>query len=111
MLRRGMYRTLPLFCIYIAWGIVTDVSNFVVLSKFPQVYNWFGLSEIVPDSLLQFGVLIELAWSVLRPSRALLPRGTLIVLIFLVALAGLVIWPLAAMTLPPNLSPHAQLFV
>ena len=111
MLRRGVFRMLPLFCIFVAWSLVTDVANFVVISRFPQDYNEFGLFETVPDSVLQFSVLIELAWSVLRPSKAVLPRGTLYVLIVLVALAGLVIWPLAAMTLPPNLSAHAQLFV
>ncbi|HEX4319924.1 MAG TPA: hypothetical protein VHZ52_03415 [Acidobacteriaceae bacterium] len=111
MLRRNMWRMLPLFCVYIAWGALTDITNAAVLYKMPAAFNRTYFMEMGPDSLLQFGVLIELAWSVLRPSRKLLPRGALPVLAGLVALAGLIIWPLAGTTVPPNLSPHAQLFV
>jgi hypothetical protein len=107
----GTQKNLPMFCAYIAWNLLTDISNFVVIYRFPHAYVQFGLIEIVPDSLIQFAVLIELAWSTLRPSRSVLPRGVLYVLILLVGLAGLAIWPLAAMTLPANLTPHAQLFV
>lgn len=111
LLRNKAWRTLPLFCIYLAWTLVTDAGMAIILARFPAIFNRVYFFEMVPDSILQFGVLIELAWSVLRPSRAVLPRGTLAVLIALVAIAGIVIWPLAALTMPPNLSAHAQLFV
>jgi hypothetical protein len=66
---------------------------------------------MVPDALLQLAVLIELAWSVLKPSRALLPRGAIFVLAGLVILTGLILWPLAGLTMPPKLSHHAEIFV
>jgi hypothetical protein len=111
LLSRKAWRILPLFCTYIAWTILTDIANSVILSRFPATFNTAYFIEMGPDSLLQFAVLIELAWSVLRPSRAVLPRGTLWVLALLVAIAGLVIWPFAGMTVPANLTAHAQLFV
>jgi hypothetical protein len=111
LLGRKMWRTLPMFCLYIAWTIFTDVVNIIILSRFRDFFNQAYFYEMAPDSLLQFGVLIELAWSVLRPSRASLPRGTIYVLTGLIALAGLIIWPFAGMTVPPNLTPHAEIFV
>jgi hypothetical protein len=111
MLRQKMWRTLPLFCVFIAFTALTDITNSLILYKFPGLFNRAYFWEMGPDSLLQFGVLIELAWSVLRPSRASLPKAALPVLASLIALAGLIIWPLAGSAVPPNLSPHAQLFV
>jgi hypothetical protein len=111
LLWRKMWRTLPLFCVYIAWTILTDVSNIIILARYRDFFNQAYFYEMAPDSLLQFGVLIELAWSVLRPSRASLPRGTIYVLAGLIAIAGLIIWPFAGMTMPPNLTPHAEIFV
>ena len=103
LLRRGAWRKLPLFCTYIAWGAVSDAALFVISRGFPAAYNKYYLIETTVDSLLMFSVLVELAWSVLRPVRASLPRATIFVLTFLVALAGVVIWPLAGMTVPPDL--------
>jgi hypothetical protein len=111
MLHRKMWRTLPLFCSYIGLNILTDIANAIILYRFPAIFNKAYFIEMGPDSLLMFGVLIELAWSVLRPSRASLPKQALPVLAGLIALAGLLIWPLAGTAVPPNLSLHAQLFV
>jgi len=111
LIRRKVWRTLPLFCVYVAWTLVTDILATLIVWKFPSYYSQEYFYQLVPDSILQFGVLIELAWSVLRPSKASLPRGTLYVLIVLVALAGAAIWPLAKMAVPANQSAHAELFV
>ena len=111
MLRRKTWRTLPVFCAYITWTILTDVANYVISHKFPGVFQQAYLIEIVPDSMLQLAVLIELTWSVLKPSRKVLPRGTIYLLSGLVVLAGLIAWPLAGMTVPANLSRHAELYV
>jgi hypothetical protein len=108
---RKVWRTIPIFCIYIVWALLNDIAFYIILSRFPSSFQRAYFIDMVPDSLFQFAVLIDLAWSVLRPSRASLPRGALWILVLLVALAGLVIWPLAGMTVPPNLSAHAQIFV
>jgi hypothetical protein len=111
LLGRKAWRTLPVFVVYIAWTILTDLLNIALLTRFPGFFQRAYFYQMVPDALLQLAVLINLAWSVLRPSRGVLPRGTLVVLGVLVALTGLLVWPLAGMTMPPNLSRHGELFV
>jgi hypothetical protein len=106
-----VWRTLPVFTSYIAWTILTDAANFLIAHRFPGIYQKAYLIEIVPDALLQLAVLVELAWSVLRPSRSILPRGTVYLIAGLVVVAGLILWPLAGMTVPQNLSAHAELYV
>jgi hypothetical protein len=53
------------------------------------------LAEAIADSALQFAVLIELAWSVLRPMRTSLPRSALLAVAVLIAAAAAAIWPFA----------------
>jgi hypothetical protein len=111
LLRGKVWRTLPLFCTFILWALLSDIFLGIIVWKFPDFYPKAYFYQLVPDSILQFAVLIELAWSVLRPSKAALPRGALYVLIALVVLTGAVIWPLAKMAMPANQSAHAELFV
>ena len=111
LIRRKVWRNLPLFCIFVAWTLATDLMAILVVWKFPAYYPREYFYQLVPDSILQFAVLIELAWSVLRPSKASLPRGTIYVLIGLVLLTGVAIWPLAKLAVPANQSAHAELFV
>ena len=104
--KRKIGRMLPFFSTYVVWTLATDVAASLILWKYSLtslVYHRYYLAETIVDSLLQFAVLVELAWSVLKPIRPSLPRGTLIVLNVLIALAGLAIWPLAGMALPPNM--------
>jgi hypothetical protein len=108
LLRRGGWRTLPLFCTYLAWGSLSDATLFIILGWHPALYYKYYLLETIVDSLLMFSVLVELAWSVLRPVRASLPKATVWVLAVLVGLAGLCIWPIAGMTVPP-IKPENQL--
>lgn len=110
MLRKGLWRTLPIFCALVGCDFFSDTLNAIIQQRNPDLFLKTYFWEMGVSSLLQFAVLIELAWSVLRPSRASLPRAALPVLAVLVALAGLVIWPLAGTAVPPNLTPHAQLF-
>ena len=91
LIRRKVWRNLPLFCIFVAWTLATDLMAILVVWKFPAYYPREYFYQLVPDSILQFAVLIELAWSVLRPSKASLPRGTIYVLIGLVLLTGVAI--------------------
>jgi hypothetical protein len=62
---------------------------------FPAAYLTTYLVEEGIDSVLQFCVLVELAWSILRPFRASLPQNTVWFLGFLIAAAGTAIWPFA----------------
>jgi hypothetical protein len=103
LLRRKTWRTLPCFCTYVIWTLASDLASSLILWKMsPFVYGRYYIGQTIVDSLLQFTVLVELAWSVLSPVRPSLPRGALVVLNLLIALAGLAIWPMAGMALPQN---------
>jgi hypothetical protein len=105
LLRRRVWQILPFFCIYVAWTLASDLASSFILWKLSSfVYGRYYLGQTILDSLLQFTVLVELSWSVLRPVRSSLPRGSLVVLNLLIALAGLAIWPLAGLALPQNLT-------
>jgi hypothetical protein len=56
------------------------------------------------DSALLFGVLVELAWSVLRPVRAFLTGKMILVIVALILVLGAIIWPLAGMLEAAHLS-------
>jgi len=102
LLRRKVWRTLPCFSLYVLWTLASDLASSLILWKMPGIYGRYYLGQATVDSLLQFPVLVELAWSVLSPVRQSLPRHSLIFLSVLIALAGLAIWPLAGMALPQN---------
>jgi hypothetical protein len=106
VVRKRFWRTLPLFSIYVAWTLASDLAYFAILRKLPTYQLTTYTIETTFDSLLQFAVLVELAWSVLRPVRSSLPKASVLILAVLLALAGALIWPLAGMTVPPNLLPQ-----
>jgi hypothetical protein len=58
-------------------------------------YARIYLVEMSLDSLLQYGVLVELAWSVLRPLRKIPQRRVLAVSALGVLVAGALAWPLS----------------
>jgi hypothetical protein len=93
LLYRRFWRKFPVFCIYCAWILLGDVGDYVVLHSFPASYLTIYLTQTIVDSALQFGVLVELAWSVLLPIRASLPRGSLVVVGVLVLAVGAAVWP------------------
>ena len=112
LLYRKTWRSFPVFCIYFAWTLASDIANYFILSKFPShIYSRIYFKEMAPDFILQFAVLVELAWSVLRPVRASLPRSSAFLLGMIIAVAGLVIWPLASGAVPPNVGPDGRIYV
>jgi hypothetical protein len=90
---RRAWRILPFFCIYSAWTLLGDGGNYVVLRVFPRHYEAAYLIGLVVDSALQFAVLVELAWSVLRPLRASLNKSALVVVAAVILAVGAAIWP------------------
>ena len=104
LLRRKLWRTLPFFCVYAFWSAACDLAGIFVLWKLsPYVYGRYYFVQTILDSLIQFAVLGELGWSVLRPVRSSLPRGAKFILYGLIALAGLAIWPFAALAVPKTM--------
>lgn len=101
--RCKVWRTFPIFSAYILWDLFSDIAGLYaqnVLQSGP--YHRFYLVESSLDSLLQFCVLVEMSWSVLRPIRASLPRATPFIIGILLVLVGLLIWPLAGMAVPSS---------
>jgi hypothetical protein len=93
LLYRRAWRILPFFCAYSIWTPLDGALAYLVFHRFPSAYLTTYLSEEGLDSALQFCILVELAWSVLRPLRSSLPRRTVWVIGILIAAAGAAIWP------------------
>src|ERR1700692_2717011 len=97
LLKRHMLRVLPMFCLYVLWTLISDIAGlaFSHLIHDQVRYLQFFSIEMPVDSVLQFGVLVELAWSVLRPFRPSLPRGAIFGVIALFIVSGVAVWPFA----------------
>jgi len=108
---RRVWRKLPVFCLYCAWVLISNAGLYTVYSFFPASYLTAYLAEIVVESVLEFSVLVELAWSVLRPFQASLPSGSLVVVTGLVVALGAAIWPFAAIPGFGNLPPEYHLLM
>ncbi len=101
LVHRGLWRTFPVFFLYIVQAVVTDVAAAVIFHSGRSSYASWYLAGTILDSTLLFGILVELAWSLLRPIRASLSRRALIPVAGLILAIGAVIWPFAAL---PGLS-------
>jgi hypothetical protein len=99
LIYRRVWRTLPIFCVYVCWSLFGDAGNFIIKDKFtdPSSHGYLVVSivQTVVDSTLLIGVLIELAWSILRPLRPSLSYRALVVVALIVLAAGAAIWPFA----------------
>jgi hypothetical protein len=90
---RRVWRTLPFFCVYSVWTLLSDGGNYGVQRYFASSYLTIYVVQAVVDSVLQLGVLVEIAWSVLRPIRAKLSGKALVVVGVAIVAAGAAIWP------------------
>jgi hypothetical protein len=95
LVSRGVFRTFPIFVTYLAWSLVDDSALFIAGHFYLASYKNVFLIVLVIDSLFQFGVLVELLWSVLRPLRASLPRWSPLAVAALIAIVGALVWPFA----------------
>jgi len=98
LLYRRVWRTLPIFCFYLVWGVLSDLVSSEVRHTagiYSHAYLITYLTIQILDSALQFAVLIELGWSILRPLRASLSSRALIFVVLLIVALGAAIWPFA----------------
>ncbi len=101
------YRTFPAFLIYLCWSLFSDALYYYVRAHFPaDVFFRFSLVQLTVDSVMIFALLVEVAWSVLRPIRSSLPKYSWIWIATLLALGNLILWPIAGLTVPERVS-HA----
>ena len=95
---RHAWRTFPAFCLYVLWSFAGDTGLLVISrSSFRSIYTSAYVVDLVISSLLEFWVLVELAWSIFRPYRPALPRATPIALAGFILLVGIGIWPFTGM--------------
>lgn len=101
LLKVRVFRTLPAFFAYMCWSFASDAALLVLQSRLSGG-TYFRIYEIdmVIDAAMTFAVLVELIWSVLRPLRSSLPQRAWVAIPFLILLAGLIVWPVAGLTIP-----------
>src|SRR5580658_294447 len=97
LIYRRVWRILPVFCAYVAWGLLSDTGGYAV-QRFLAGRSTHGYLIIYTvmsavDSALQIGVLIELTWSILRPLQASLSRWALVAVALLIVAVGAAVWP------------------
>jgi hypothetical protein len=94
-LYKRAYKTFPIFCIYIFWDLLDNLGLFTVARIYPKDYFQAYLAALAIDAVFMFAVLVELAWSVLRPFRSSLPRGAIVGVALVVGAIGAAVWPFA----------------
>lgn len=105
LLKRRAYREFPFFFLYITESLISalgmnSIYFFASRDTYFHAYIWdMGIS-----SFLQFALLVELSWSVLKPIRTSLPHGTWVILALMMAIAGALLWPVAGLALPAHLT-------
>lgn len=104
LIYRRAWRSLPVFFIYSVWTLTASAASYVVFHNFPHSYATAYLAEMIVDSILLFGVLVGLGWSILRPLRASLPRRSLIFVAILIFLLGAALWPFVSTPAAANYS-------
>jgi hypothetical protein len=94
---RRMWRSLPVFTVYCILDLLINLVRTGIKYFTPGVTLHALLIGQVLFSVLVFCVLVELAWSVLRPLRASLPRSAFLLVGVLILVAGAIIWPFAGL--------------
>ena len=114
LVAKRTFRTFPIFFSYLVWSLLSDFGEFAAAHFYPTAYYNVYLIGLTIDSVFQFGVLVELSWSVLRPIRAALPRWSLPAVAALIVLVGSAVWPLvtspgfSTFSLAGRLNAHLQ---
>jgi hypothetical protein len=102
---RQIWRNFPLFFAYSVWTLIAGAIGYALLSlssSHSPAYVEAYLVDMVVDSALLFGVLVELGWSILRPLRPSLSRRTPFIIAGLILVLGAAVWPFATVTAAPG---------
>jgi hypothetical protein len=88
LLVRRQYVGFPLFTLYVAFNLLSDIGVAVVAAAYPIHTASFLAFTLLPlQYLLDLGVLFEIGCKVLRPSRSSLPVGSIRVFVGLMVVA------------------------
>jgi hypothetical protein len=93
LLFRRVYRTLPVLCLYVAWSLLSDTVQPSAAKHYPTHAMTLLVVSVAIDSLFQFGVLLELSRSVLKPLAKFLPRWTSAGVAALIVIVCAAVWP------------------
>lgn len=114
LIYRRIWRQMPLFCVYCAWDFLSNAVSFATAHYFASHFSLYlrtYLIQTIIDGALQFGVLVELSWSVLRPVRASLPRYAFVAVGIVVFAIGFATWQLAMLAGIPQLDSGVRFIV
>lgn len=85
---RRQYKSFPVFTIYIGFNILYDLGVGVLATAHSNHLGLVLALGLLPlQYLLELGVLLEIAWNVLRPVHVSLPTGSVRVFVGAVSLA------------------------
>jgi hypothetical protein len=108
--QRQVFRVLPAFFLFACWNLASEFIINGLEHLYPTAaFRIYEVSMVI-DSAMIFAVLVELAWSVLKPVRSSLPKNFWIGIAVLIGLAGLLLWPVAGLTVPDNLTSTGGVF-
>jgi hypothetical protein len=85
---RRQYKIFPVFTLYVAFNILSDLGVGALMALYPMHIARSLLFGLLPlQYLLELGILLEIAWNVLRPVHVSLPQGSVRVFMTAIALA------------------------
>lgn len=108
---KGLYKSFPIFSAYLAWDLFDNLVLYAVSVRHPASYFYVFLIALAVDSAFELAVLIELAWSVLRPFRSALPRGAIVGVAVLTGALFAVVWPFAHSAAYAHYGPQSRLLL
>ena len=84
LLYKRIYSSLPIFCIFLVWCLLSDVGMAIAL-RLPNAYLPATLISLTGDALFQLAILAELGRAVLRHNHVAPPSRVVLVLLGLLA--------------------------
>jgi hypothetical protein len=108
MLRGRVFRTFPIFSFYLCWSLFSDSFLYYINANHPESFFHIYYIQLIIDSAMIFAVLVEVAWSVLRPIRNSLPRYSWIGIALFISVGALILWPIAGLVTPDRLLPSGM---
>jgi hypothetical protein len=103
------YRNFPAFFLFMIWSLFSDgFMYYIRVYQSAELFYKIYKVQLVIDSVMIFALLVEVAWSVLRPIRGSLPKHSWVGIAGLVLIGALILWPIAGLTAPPGLTPEGN---
>jgi hypothetical protein len=87
LVARRQYKVFPVFTFYIGFGVLNDIGVATLMVASPHIARSLAFGLLPLQYLIELGVLLEIAWNVLRPVHTSLPQGSIRVFMGAVALA------------------------